>query len=755
MTKLTSKLVSNLEFVLLISSLIFSLNASAEIIDTIEVKKDANGDVDAVIKFLVPIQKIRYAPSKKSRFLEVYFNILDSVPPDQWQNYESRRSPPNDLISSFTVSTRDLNLGPKVQIQFDREVEYVVQSGRSGKSIVLHLKNIGIEAPPPLEMTGSVIPSKIGIKDGLPPFPVITLPAPKSKSKVPQEELPSLDEIILAANEHAALQMAKGEEYLLAEQNFAAISAFNNTLNLPSNKYTEDAQLWIAIAREKAGQTPKAIVEYDTYLKLYPNATYNKWAKERLSKLRTTQAPSSAVKARPVANEQTTPFQTINYGSLSTFYYTGASQSSTVSTVGGIQTSSSLSNTDQSALFTNVIASSRTFNNEYDTRIVFQDMYAKNFLRSSLDRNRLNAAYAEVKNRISDYSVKVGRQSAYGGGVLGRFDGISAGYGITPDFRINVVGGQLADLNVGSQPKFTGASIDFGTKSTFGGSLYYITQTVDGLLDREAIGILTRYYSLGKSVFAMVDYDKQFNKMNMFTMQGTFAINDDIDTNFLVDHRRSPSLSLRNAVNGTNVTVPTLLDNGFTIDDLLLLAEQRTPTSDMAQIGISNRLNERWQMGTDVSLSNTSALQESGTMNPDFTVGLEGFVPATPSTGDAWTLAERLMGTNVITSNDLTMFSISLSKSEQIVGRQFLIHNHAILKEKWTMDTTLRLFQQTDVNGGNAISFSPTLRAGYKMSISTSLEGELGADWSKNTPNDSQSTVTIREYMAIGFRWDF
>jgi hypothetical protein len=65
------------------------------------------------------------------------------------------------------------------------------------------------------------------------------------------------------------------------------------------------------------------------------------------------------------------------------------------------------------------------------------------------------------------------------------------------------------------------------------------------------------------------------------------------------------------------------------------------------------------------------------------------------------------------------------------------------------------MFQQNDFNGGNAVSFSPTMRVSYRMNNKISLEGELGADWSRNTLNETQSTVSIREYMAMGFRWDF
>src|ERR1022692_1690151 len=112
--------------------------ASAEIIDDIRLKTDANGEVDAVIKFTVPIQHIRYFPQHKSQYLVVYFNILDNVPRDQWQNYESHRSPPSEVVLGFTVTTRDLNTGPKIEIQFNRPVEFSLTSGKDNQSLFIH-----------------------------------------------------------------------------------------------------------------------------------------------------------------------------------------------------------------------------------------------------------------------------------------------------------------------------------------------------------------------------------------------------------------------------------------------------------------------------------------------------------------------------------------------------------------------------------------------------------------------------------------
>jgi len=114
--------------------------ASAEIIDDIRVKTGANGEVDAAIKFTLPVLHLRYFPPQKSQYLVIYFNILDSVSQDQWRNYESHRFPPSDVVTKFTATTRDLNTGPKIEIEFNRPVEFSVKAGRDGRSLYIHIK---------------------------------------------------------------------------------------------------------------------------------------------------------------------------------------------------------------------------------------------------------------------------------------------------------------------------------------------------------------------------------------------------------------------------------------------------------------------------------------------------------------------------------------------------------------------------------------------------------------------------------------
>jgi hypothetical protein len=346
-----------------------------------------------------------------------------------------------------------------------------------------------------------------------------------------------------------------------------------------------------------------------------------------------------------------------------------------------------------------------------------------------------------------------------GGGVMGRFDGIEAGYGINQDYRVNIVAGQLSDVTIDSQPKFTGTSLDFGLKNTFGGSVYYISQTVDGFIDRRAVGGNVRYFEPAYTVMSMFDYDLQFAAINYWTVQGTLNGGGKAnDYNFLLDRRRSPILDLRNAVNGTTTSMATLQQAGFTLENIIDLANARTTTTNTASLGMTNHLNEKWNMGSDVSYSSTDALAASGT-DPAILGGgqpIEGYVPANPSSGPAWSFSERLTGIGVFQTRDVTNFSVTYSKTETTKGESLQCSNHTDIGDKLSLDSSLAVSYQSDNVGDKTNNYSPTLRLAYRYQSNLSLDAQLGLTWSTTSSSALQnSTKSFQDFMSFGFRFDF
>ena len=72
----------------------------------------------------------------------------------------------------------------------------------------------------------------------------------------------------------------------------------------------------------------------------------------------------------------------------------------------------------------------------------FRDAYISDLERSDKSRNRLSALYVDYKSLTGGYGVRLGRQSPTGGGVMGRFDGVSANLLLRPKLKLSAVAGE-------------------------------------------------------------------------------------------------------------------------------------------------------------------------------------------------------------------------------------------------------------------------------------------------------------------------
>lgn len=679
----------------------------------------------ATIKLSSPITNVRYTPAKQGTTLSI---LLDKVPSGlaivEWHDNEVLASPPTNLIPSFTVKTNLKNIQPKLIIDFSRQAEYTVQMGRDGRSIVVGIK----------------IDAKI----------------PKFNGTLPL--LPEVNAVAANATEtdkKAAALMLQGRNSLAAGDNLAAIDTFNKLLLLPPNSYTQDGQEWVGVARERAGQLEKAKVELELYLKLYNNPDDLSRIRQRLASLGSQPVTASFITGAGQEKKQFS--QTLSYGSISMHYYHGESKTDSVDTSAALGTTasqSSLTNVDQSALLTSVIATERFISEKYDNRIVFQDTGYTNYLPNQTSQNRLSAAYIEIKNKLSDYSIRLGRQSSSGAGVLGRFDGAAVGYGITSGFRFNAVAGQLSDYGLLSAPKFYGASVDMGPIT-----VYAINQTLDDVIERRAVGTEIRYFETNKNAFFTLDYDTLFSAVNVAMLQGTYTSTPERTYNLFIDHRRTPFLSIRNALFGSMTTNLSDLLQFMTEEEIRALAADRTGTSNMIDLGLTQQISNKWQLGGDIRVSRYEDMPASGTPVDPFADPLapppvNGFLPATPSNGNDWAISSQLIGSNLLSSQDVTVFSLSLMGSTQYHGQSLYIYSRGNFTDKWSMDLSLQLYRQNFESGMTMARVMPMLRTAYQLRQSISLDLDAGVEVT-HTEIGTSITEGQRQFFSLGFRWDF
>ena len=714
--------------------------ADAQPLDDVELEFQNKGVV-ATIRLTGPVQYLRHFPESHGKTLEIYYErVQDVASTEAWVDDEVRKSPPSKLIPGFTVTTRDQLTKPKLVIEFSREAEFSVEPGKDRRSFLITIR-----------------PDKQPVSNAPLPFlPTIGAEAKPAAGTILKPEEVAAAEI----NRQARVLMMQARDALAAKQNDLAVEVLNKLLLLPPNDYTQQGQEWIGVARERSGQPDKAKVEYDLYLRLYPESAGAARVAQRLEGLSDNGSANSLMTAAGGDKKQAPSVTT--FGSISSRYYYGRSNVATTSAFNGVTTTDSQSMTDQSMLITSVDASERYRNENYDSRLVFRDVNTKNFLSTQPSYNRAIAAYGEIKGRTQDYLVRVGRQSSMGGGVMGLFDGLAASYGDAQNLRVNSVAGALVDYSPGPKPRFFGASVDRGSFSFYG-----INQTVEGTLDRRAIGSEYRYFDDKRNAYGLLDYDTYFNAVNAAQFMGMtkgLSLMPDSTFSFMLDHRKTPSLSIRNALNGASTSSVNDLLQTMSVSSLRDLAMARTATANMGQVGITVPVREKWQIGGDFRLTNTTGLGSSGqTIDPvtglpisqgTGTQTTQGFVQTTPGRGLERSVTGQVIGSSLYKQGDIWSASLTLSSSGTVNGHTAFFYNHNQINDGWMLDTTLQMSSFKDQFGGTTTQIMPMLRGSYRFRERFTFDTDLS--YQKINTSGPQVTTDIASlYYSAGLRWDF
>ncbi len=673
----------------------------------------------ATISMSTPIRFLRAAPSGKARTVEIFYErVAGSSSSETWTDQEVRSTAATASTPAFTVTTRDQATQPKLVLEFAREVDFSITPGADGRSFVIVLKPEAVAAP--------------AAKLVLPLLPEVNPP-----KLDPAPENAAANEV----NQQAYGLMQAGRDALAAKNYPLATETFNKLLMLPPNQYSQDGQEWIGVARERGGQTAKAKAEYELYLKVFANSPNVPAVQQRLAGLA---APT--VVAPMAASVKKVEPRSFMQGGIGSRYYFGQSTLTTTYPFNGVNQIDTITLQDQSSLMTNLDATARYLNEDYVTRLVFRDVLTQNFLPKGVNRNRLNSAYVDIKNRKVEFSARLGRQSSSGGGVMGRFDGALAGYGSAQDFRVNAVAGQLAEFSSAPAPVFYGLSVDQGMMS-----YYLINQTIEGLQDRRGVGAEFKYFATGQMAYAAVDYDIYFGMLNMATANGSLTFESTGTTfNLMADYRSN--VSTRNALNGALTTSIATLQTRLTDAQIKQLAMDRTIKSSSSQVGITQKLSKNWQLGADLRLSSVAAYAASG----DSTLGgLQGYLSDYAGSGIEKTITGQLIGSNLYSENDMTSIGTSLTSSALVQGAQSLfIYNRTAFDADLYLDSSWNYYRQSDNYGGNIVRNMPMIRVAYQLGQSLSLDMDTGVELTEST-GTNQSTKNTRLFGSLGFRWDF
>lgn len=689
---------------------------SAQHIDEVDVKRSGQDRV-LTIRFTSPIKLLRSVSTANSPLTQVYYQASTREELDQ----QTKEYPIKDGASHGLVVLIDQYVGPAIN---DRKLVLrsvddnltTVRLGRGDRTLEVVLKGHG--TPTPAQVATA------------------TTPQPLATS---------------SAEVNALLNDAK--KALAQGDNNAAIQKLEQVLDLPSQEATEEAQALIGKARWQQGDLERAVAEFELYLKNYPQGPEAERVRQALATLKPDTATAQSTQAA-----QNTQNKSETTGSVSLYYFGGQSQVRTQdfidSPLGGLPqlaSDSLLSGADQKMFLTSLDMTWRQRTDEADTRFVVRNSYTLDQLRPEKSKNKLTALYYDYRQRGVGYNLRLGRQSPQGGGVMGRFDGVVAGYRFHPKWRVNVSMGEPTDSLLKAKRYFYGASLDMDEITPrLGGAVYVLEQRIDQEVDRRAVGTELRYLKDQFSAISVLDYDQMLKGLNIAMLQGTWQWEDNSNVNVMFDRRTTPMLTLGNSLFFQN---PALLVQATNMTELLAsqsLAALRqsvkdtTPYSTQAMVAYTKPLTEQWQLGVDARLTNIGALQPVPDILPN----------GQPGTGNIYSTGLQLIGTNLYSKRDTHVVMASLLNAPTYKGFLLSYNNSSGVGEKWTVDPSVRYYQQSDTTGARIKRWSPGLRLTYRPSPKLAVESDLNMEFSQVT-SPTRNENTRRLFYFVGLRYEF
>lgn len=710
----------------------------------------ANGNGEIHIAFSDEVRYIRHFPEKRGDTLRIFFEITDPCAAEEIVAQESKWLPPADWHMPVTVTFPELigragsgtavcpatrsrvDVAKTLLVKFGKVTNFKVRMGDDHRSIVVTV--------PLLKQ-----PEEARIKPSASPVATVEPIAAKSPeataladTTAPIPELTAAPVDLLTA----------GRAALAAGDAIKATQIFNELLRRPPNEYSQEAQELIGVAREKSGEAVKAKAEYELYLKLYPGGDGATRVKQRLAALVAAKPESKEVlpKAKPKKGVKEIHQNTVT-GSVSQYYYGGSSQ--TRSDNYRLDEETKTRSNDQSSLITNMDMTARFRHNQYDTKVVFRDTQSHNFFGDLYDKNTVSAAYVEHTNKEIDYMVRLGRQSGTSQGVLGRFDGAFGRYGINPQWHVTAVVGRPDDGShnkIQTSRHFYGAAVEFGPLAEkWSGSVYGIRQVADDLVERRAIGSELRYFNGSTSWFGMVDYDTIYDMVNIAMIQGNWVAFDGYNFNLLLDHRKSPILYAETAIQAkTGALSVGDLRSTLSNSTIYKYVPGLVPDSDMAMIGVTKQVTERWQLGGDIRYNET------------YNTDGAGDVAGQPGSGKIWTYTVQAIGTNTLFKDDTSVIMASFVNDPTYNAQNLSYSNSLTLHEKWRLDSSLRYYHENSNTDTTTWKMTPTLRVNYHFRDNMSFEAEASAEYTRtHDPVSTTNTDMWRETLFAGYRWDF
>jgi hypothetical protein len=345
---------------------------------------------------------------------------------------------------------------------------------------------------------------------------------------------------------------------------------------------------------------------------------------------------------------------------------------------------------------------------------------------------QVSTAYWDVGAERLKSRLRMGRQSRWDSGALGRFDGAAMDFQATSRIMLGLTGGYLIDSSYnapgGERPFFALNGEYLSESGNLSVKPFYVQQYADGLLDRQAVGLHTQLYGERGLIFSLVDYDLHHKALNNFTVTGNLRLGRS-QLNASYEHRKNPYLTTRNALMGQPLDDLTELEVALLDIRLEEIAADRTASSDSVRLGMNTRLGERWTVSADVMSSRFHATEAS----------LE--IPGLPSQRTLYS-SVQLRSADVFGRGSYSAMTVRVADSATSDTTSVYWDNRIRLGNLFQFSPRFRVDHRNFDSGDTQWSFRPSLRLDYRPGRRVRFELEGGYQWTTREMADRDLSIT-------------
>ena len=239
----------------------------------------------------------------------------------------------------------------------------------------------------------------------------------------------------------------------------------------------------------------------------------------------------------------------------------------------------------------------------------------------------------------------------------------------------------------------------------------------------------------------LVDYDIHYSKLNIWQFLGNWTFASKATLNLILDYRNSPILTTSNALIGQTTGSIDELKDSYSVSEIEDIASDRTARARLAKIGISSPLTERFQISSDLTVTD---LPDSGS-----SAGVEGIV----GTGAGYFYSLQLVGSNLIKPGDIAIFEARYADTTDTISLS--VNTRYPVTRAFRINPRFRVdFRNNSNDDSDQVIYRPSLRLNYQLKRRLRFEAELGGEWSEREIADG-SDKSRSYFINIGYRADF